>query len=70
MNRSDHAGHKSEWESHSSPIDTQCCSEWKVIPEGKIPTMVACKIELSKNELNHYPFRDIEPMQDWPCTLD
>ena len=40
---SDCAGSKSGWESHSSPIDTRCCSESEVIPESETPA-IACEV--------------------------
>lgn len=40
---SDRAGGTAGWESHSSPIDTQCCSESEVIPENETPA-IACEV--------------------------
>lgn len=37
------AGGNAGWESHSSPIDTQCCSESEVIPESETPA-IACEV--------------------------
>jgi len=39
----DCAGGSTGWESHTSPIDTQCCSESEVIPESETPA-IACEI--------------------------
>ena len=40
---SDRAGGNTGWESHSSPIDTRCCSESEVIPESETPA-IACEV--------------------------
>lgn len=40
---SDCAGGNTGWETHSSPIDTKCCSESEVIPESETPA-IACEV--------------------------
>lgn len=40
---SERAGGNAGWESHSSPIDTKCCSESEVIPESETPA-IACEV--------------------------
>lgn len=39
----DCAGGSTGWESHASPIDTQCCTESEVIPESETPA-IACEV--------------------------